>query len=233
MLFELPVLNANNYSSYNAWKLNSLSAEPSHSARIIGVLLYSHFIMTELINGKKLTLIDYFIKNKFLVVSFLWVSLTMGSGTAFLMLSLLIVRFLNFKDIYLVVLLVGISVFVVSSIDMEVFDRFVNFSSAVMTLDKDKMIFADHSASVRVVPFIIAFEKLNLFSLNGLIGNGIDFTKSFMSVDFPGVKDGFTGGGMLSFALEFGWPLCLTFLYITFKNVVVYKEPITFVFGCY
>lgn len=230
VLFDLPVLNANNYSSYNAWKLNALSAEPSHSARIIGVLMYSHLIMTELVNEKKFTLIDYFMKDKLLIISFLWLSLTMGSSTAFLMLALLILRFFHLKDIWLMGLLVGLGGVLVSGLDMQAFDRFVNFATAVMSLDKEQMILADHSASVRVVPFIIAADKLDLLSLSGLIGNGVDFTKSFMSIEFPGVKDGFTGGGLLSFALEFGWPLCLTFLYITFKQMVIYKELLTFVF---
>lgn len=230
VLFDLPVLNANNYSPYNAWKLNALSAEPSHSARIIGFLMYSHLIMTELVNGKKFTLIDYFTKDKLLILSFLWLSLTMGSGTAFLMLALIILRFFHLKDIWLMALLVGLGGVVVSSLDMQAFERFTNFATSVMSLNKEQMILADHSASVRVVPFIISAEKLNIFSLTGIIGNGVDFTESFMSIEFPGVEDGFTGGGLLSFALEFGWPLCLIFLYVTFKQMVINKEPLTFFF---
>ncbi len=230
VLFDFPVLNANNYSPHNAWKLNALSAEPSHSARIIGVLMYSHLIMTELVNGKKFTLINYVMKDKLLMLSFLWSSLTMGSGTAFLMLALLILRLFHLKDIWLMILLIGIGGVVVSNLDMQAFERFTNFATAVMSLNNEKMILADHSASVRVVPFIIAADKLNIFSLSGIIGNGIDFTKSFMSIEFPGVKDDFTGGGLLSFALEFGWPLCLIFLYVTFKQMVINTEPLTFVF---
>lgn len=230
VLFDFPVLNANNYSPHNAWKLNALSAEPSHSARIIGILMYSHLIMTELVNGKKFTLINYVMKDKLLMLSFLWSSLTMGSGTAFLMLALLILRLFHLKDIWLMILLIGIGGVVVSNLDMQAFERFTNFATAVMSLNNEKMILADHSASVRVVPFIIAADKLNIFSLSGIIGNGIDFTKSFMSIEFPGVKDDFTGGGLLSFALEFGWPLCLIFLYVTFKQMVINTEPLTFVF---
>lgn len=230
VLFDLPVLNANNYTPLNAWKLNALSAEPSHSARIIAVLMYSHLIMNELVQRKKITLINYFMKDRLMILTFLWLMLTMGSGTAFLMVALLIMRFLHLKDFWLLGLLLGLGGVLISVLELQAFDRFSNFFVAVISLDQGQMILADHSASVRVVPFIIAADKLSLFSLSGLIGNGIDFTKTFMSSAFPGVVDDFTGGGLFSFALEFGWPLCVTFLYITYKQMVIPKEPMTLVF---
>ena len=40
VLTGLPIFNLSNYSIKEPWKLNSLMSEPSHSARIIPVLMY-------------------------------------------------------------------------------------------------------------------------------------------------------------------------------------------------
>lgn len=39
VLTGLPVFNVSNYSPAEPWKLNSLAAEPSHSARIVALLM--------------------------------------------------------------------------------------------------------------------------------------------------------------------------------------------------
>ncbi|MGF1870053.1 hypothetical protein, partial [Photobacterium indicum] len=229
VLIDLPILNVSNYQVDTPWKLNSLSVEPSHASRIIGILMISHLFITEKMRGEKFTLMTYLRTDSVLTVALLWILLTNGSGTAFLILSLFIFRFLSIRNSVVFLLLIIIGAISVSGHESQAFERFFEFFKSALTMDKQQMIIADHSASVRVVPFLIAFDKLSLFSLNGFIGNGVDFTKGFMSLEFPGVKDDFTGGGMLSFALEYGWPLCLLFLYLTFKKMVILNEPVTII----
>jgi len=45
----MPIINASNYDPNYVWKLNSLAAEPSHSARIIVLLMYCFIYSKELI----------------------------------------------------------------------------------------------------------------------------------------------------------------------------------------
>ena len=44
VLLGLPIFNLSNYDPSERWKLNSLSAEPSHSARIMGILMMSYIL---------------------------------------------------------------------------------------------------------------------------------------------------------------------------------------------
>ena len=85
VLTGLPIFNVSNYSLNDPWKLNSLMSEPSHSARIISVLMYLFVCCEEKQNiGEKLSFKESFKNSKYVWLSFFWCVLTMGSATAFI-----------------------------------------------------------------------------------------------------------------------------------------------------
>ena len=49
----MPIFNLSNYDLNEPWKLNSLSAEPSHSARIMALLMYCYITIKELVTNIK------------------------------------------------------------------------------------------------------------------------------------------------------------------------------------
>lgn len=227
VLTGLPIINVSNYEPENIWKLNILSVEPSHSAWIVGVLMYSHIVILAHIKDQNISFRDYFRDDKKLLFSFFWVMLTMGSGTAFLILCIILSKLIRLKELFLYILVGLIPMLLIGNIDLHGFERFLTFSEAVFTMDHAKMIEADHSASVRVVPILIIFNTIDFFSLNGIIGSGIDFTSTFLSQEFPGVRDNYTGGGFLSFLLEYGCVIGFYFLYITFNSMVIRNDKIS------
>ena len=60
VLLGLPIINISNYSVLSPWKLNSLAAEPSHSARIVALLMYCYLVLHETIKSR-----GYNFKNDF------------------------------------------------------------------------------------------------------------------------------------------------------------------------
>jgi hypothetical protein len=54
VLTGLPVFNVSNYDPTEPWKLNSLSPEPSHTARILALLMFSYIITIEIIKIRML-----------------------------------------------------------------------------------------------------------------------------------------------------------------------------------
>ena len=113
VLTGLPIFNVNNYDASNIWKLNSLSAEPSHTARIISLLMYSYIITTEILYKSKYILNIYFIKDIRIWLSFLWVMITTGSSTALIFLAIILLKTIYLKSAKSF-FLIGITIITVS-----------------------------------------------------------------------------------------------------------------------
>ena len=54
-------------------------------------------------------------------------------------------------------------------------------------------------------------------SLNGLFGYGVDYTSTFLYRYIPGVVKGYTGGGLMLYALEYGFLSFLIFAISSFR----------------
>ena len=215
VILSLPIFLGNNLSA-NPWKLNSLSAEPSHTARLLGLAMYS-FLTIQSANERSYSLSKSMRLSPIVWSIFLYTMITTVSGTAFLVLGLILLRFISKRNMLICfggICLLGI-VFISSN--FSAFSRVFNFFSAAITLSASNMMEADHSASVRIVPAILCFERINLLSLDGWIGTGIDTTSKWMSSEFYGVPEGFSGGEMIKFTLEYGVIVGSVFLWWTFK----------------
>jgi len=207
ILTGLPVFNESlsGFSLDNKWKLNSLAAEPSHSARIIALLMYSFITVKELGLKRKYNFkLDY--KNdNWVWASFLWAMLTMGSGTAFLFIPIVLLKFIRFKSLIPIFILVSFMIFIVNILGINVFERTIRVFMAILTLDYYEILEADHSASIRILPMMILSEMVDVISLDGWFGHGVDFVSSFLSYYIPGIPDGFSGGGFLQIWMEYGF----------------------------
>lgn len=213
----LPVFNANNYIVSQPWKLNALSAEPSHTSRYVGVLMYSFLLCKNRIYGRSISFLDSFKSNRKVWFSFLWVMLTTMSGTAMIVVGLIMTLYITKKNAILFAVLILIVLTLGVASDITALRRSTSFLSAAMTGNSDSMIEADHSASVRVVPWILCLQRLNVFSLRSWVGEGAGSTSLWMSDYMPGVVKGWTGGGIANLMVEYGLIVGLFYLFFSFR----------------
>lgn len=213
----LPVLNGSHITMKEPWKLNSLSAEPSHTSRFVGILMYAYLSIEDKIAGHKLTFFESFKQSKKVWIAFLWVILTTVSGTGMLVVILIMARYFSTKILWVGTIMLGTILGIAAKSEITALARFASFSSAVMTMSPEAMIEADHSASVRVVPMILCISKIDPLSIDGWIGKGMGNVSSWLSHEMPGLPDGFSGGAMAAFALEFGLIISIIYFITSFK----------------
>ena len=134
----------------------SLSMEPSTFARFMLVFYYSYvkcceykrdegpFTLRELFSGE----------HKWVTIHFLWMMLTMGSGTAYFCLILLSLYFVRWHNWYYVIPLLAICYGLIQASGIEALDRATNTIEATTTLDKETVMQTDGSAYVRIAPVL-------------------------------------------------------------------------------
>jgi hypothetical protein len=182
---------------------NSLSLEPSHSARIMTTLMLVLLRIYELKPGKaSLTARSVFRDEKWLIIGFLWSMITMGSGTAFVGLAILSFYFIQKQYVFLVLIISSLIYFVVPTIDYEPLNRARATLEATITLDRDVVKEADYSAASRIIPFINTFTELELTKLETWVGSGTDVTATVLNEDYLSSKQKLSGVadyGLLSY----------------------------------
>lgn len=230
VLFGLPIFNVMNHTYLDPWKLNSLSAEPSHTARIVALLFYSHIVITEIINNDKYSFSKYLTADRFLLFAFVWVMLTSNSSTAILFFLIIFIKYLNYKDSLILITFVLIFLFLGFNIENSSFDRTISVIVATLSFDTAAIISADHSASIRIVPIILLIDKIDLLSINGWFGNGIDYVSTFLYSIMPGVKEGFTAGALLALLIEYGLISFFLFIIFSFITVIEKRDILTYFF---
>jgi len=218
----LPIFNLSNYDPNEPFKLNSLSAEPSHSARIVALLMYCFIIIKEAVVNRKYNFSLDLKEDKLVWVGFLWTMLTMGSGTAFLFIGIVLLKFMRFKNIMALSILAGSIVYGANAIGVHAFDRTFDVIKASLTLDINTIINTDLSAAIRIAPMIVLSTMVNFVTVDGLFGHGIDYVGTFMSDYIPAVPEHFSAGGMLVLWMEYGFIPFI--LFVTFSLNAIYQK---------
>lgn len=170
----LPIINLNNQFFLSIHKLPSLSIEPSHSAKILGVLFYAYLKCNEIIKGCKVSLSQIFNEeHRFVTIAFLWPMLTMGSGTAFLCMGILSLYFMKgFQFLYAIPIFVGVY-FMLDVFEVSQFERVRVTAQATMTGDSQEVAEADGSAAVRIKPLLNTLH-LDVTKAENWFGRGCD-----------------------------------------------------------
>lgn len=217
VLLGLPIFNVSNYSIKEPWKLNSLMSEPEHSGRMVGLLMYSYLTIKSITSGDE-SLVESWKSEKLLWGAFIWCMLTSLSAGAYLFLFIVLTRFMTSKNFLQMVFSLS-AVFLAANFIIEsvALERFIKFSSAVLTFDIYKMCQADLSAALRIVPSILCIQQIDLSTVDGWFGHGIDYVSKFMSNYISGVEIGYTGGGLFLTAVEYGFLVFIILVVVTFK----------------
>lgn len=233
VLTGLPILNVRFYNPTEPWKLNSLGAEPSWSGRTIGLLMYCYLTIKELMIGRKYNFRINFRSDKWLWIGFFYSMLTLGSATALLFIFLVLSKFVRFRSI---IQLTGLVIF--SSILLNVFEissaqRVIKVVTATITLNEEAIVEADHSASFRIVPTIVLAKKLNLSTIEGWFGYGVDYISKNIDLEIPGSAN-MSAGGLFTLFIEYGFISFILFtvfsLFTTINNKEVFQTGLFWFF---
>lgn len=220
LITGLPIFNLI-LSKSAEFKLNALSPEPSHSARIITILFYSFICMRErelqrsyrLFSDGFTDLRDWF--------CFLYVMMTMGSGTAYFLLALLLIRFVSIPTLFwgtgLAALIFIFSPFL--RLYIIPLDRVMAVSIALLTGSPEKIAYIDHSASIRILPIYYYLEQVRLFSASFWFGAGFDYNLNLFPKLIPGIPDSVSIGGLFpALFLNHGMVAGILLIVMIYKN---------------
>ncbi len=170
----MPFINLNNQFFLSLYRLPSLAIEPSHSARILGVLFYAYLKCNEFQNGYRMRLSTLFSKEHRLVTyAFLWSMLTMGSGTAFFCMGFLSLYFMQGRQLFLSIpIFVGVF-FILEFFEVQQAKRVTSVVFATTTLDSKNVMDTDGSAAVRIKPLLNTLQ-IDLTKSENWFGRGCD-----------------------------------------------------------
>lgn len=217
VLIGIPIINGSALTPDEPWKLNALSAEPSHTSRLVGVLMFAFIYCQSILAGHKLSFTQSLKRDSMVWIAFLWVTLTTVSGTAMLIIFVILLMFYSEKSLPIIGFILFLFLTVGAMSDMTAVKRSSSFIGSVLTVDTDKMINADHSASVRIVPWILCIQHINIFTFRSWVGEGMGTVAQWMSIYMPGVPSDFSGGGSANMLVEQGLIIGLLYLVITFR----------------
>lgn len=217
VLTGLPIFNLGNYNPNEPWKLNSLSAEPSHTARIVALLMYCYITMKEIIEQRRYSFSEDFKGDRWIWIGFLWTMITMGSSTAFIFIFIVLLKFLRFKTLLpLLGIVVGIFI-AVELMGITAMDRTYKTAMATLTLNEKAIMKADGSAAARIVPTIILIKKVSITDMNGWFGHGIDQLSNMKVIDFSSIGYGNKGVSGSMFTVWFDYGFIVFTLFVLFS----------------
>lgn len=183
----------------NILKCQSLSIEPSHSARIMGCAFYAFLKVKEFKNGEPVSIGQLWRENRYLLLGFLYAMIFMQSGTAIFFLMLLGLYFMRLKYSGMLVVLVTSAYFLQQYFQCDQINRVINLIGSIFSGDIEEVVAADGSGSYRVFPVLNIF-RLDYNDLHTWIGSGVDTMRNiyFESNFNPRVL---VGGNILDFGI--------------------------------
>ena len=170
----------------NLWKIldrgigcNSLSVEPSTFGRFMLVFYYAYVKCCEYKRDEgPFTISELFSsEHKWVTIRFIWMMLTMGSGTAFVCLILFALYFVSQHNWYYVIPILIISYAGIQVSGIEHLDRATSVINATTTLDKEAVQEADGSAAARISPILNSINA-DFSKKETWLGHGIDYGKN-------------------------------------------------------
>ena len=157
----------------------SLSMEPSTFGRFMLVFYYAYVKCNEYKrNEGPFTLSELFSgEHKWVTIRFLWMMLTMGSGTAFVCLILFSLYFVRWHNWYYIIPTLGVCYVLLQNSGIEALDRATNTIEATATLDKETVQETDGSAAARIAPLLNSIQA-DFTKKETWLGYGIDYGKN-------------------------------------------------------
>lgn len=173
---EMPLINLSGAMTMEGGiKANCLAIEPSHAARILAFVYWGYIALTEIIDGREMSIVEHYKKNPYVTVSFWLTMLFMGSSTAILGAAIVCIHFFKKRlEIYLFAVIVCI-VFMNIDFHIETLDRLKKVIEAFMSDDTvNTLKHTESSGGARIAPIVNTLTHLDVTSLETWIGRGSD-----------------------------------------------------------
>lgn len=204
------------FNYYGGWRFNSLAIEPSHTARLMSVYMYAYLKCVEYYNGNAPSLKYLWENHRKVICMFLYMMLTMGSGTAMVGVVIVALYFVRAKYL-MVVLPSAFALYMLAPvIDYEPLNRAMVTANAAMTMDSSEVVKADHSASARVNIIIDTITHTDITDVNTWLGRGTDSWVSQKHAVASAIND----YGLISYGLK------LVFFFVCCFTAVVSIETL-------
>lgn len=169
-----PPFNLVGGSYYAINHLNTLAIEPSHAARLMTVFFYGFLKCSEYLNGSPLSLRELYEEYKWVIISFVYFMIMIGSGTAFVGITIISLYFIQKKYAFFITVAAFLFYMLSPHIDYEPYNRAITTLNAALTGDTEEVIRADHSASARVNIIIDTLTKTDLSDFQTWVGHGMN-----------------------------------------------------------
>ena len=167
-----PLINLDNQFFLSLTKLPALSLEPSHSARLLSVMMLGYIRCLEIKNGERATISVLFDnEHRIVTILFLWSMLTMGSGTVFIGLGLLSIYFIQRKTLVYIIPLFALLFYIGQAMELSQMERAMRVAPVAMSGDLKAVQEEDGSAASRIIP-IINTLKMDLTEKETWVGKG-------------------------------------------------------------
>ena len=222
-IYNFPLINLYNQYYLAINKLPTWNLEPSHTARVLGVLYYAYLRCCEIVEEEKLSLKRIFEPfHRWVTIGFLYVMVTMGSGTAFISLIILAMYFVQAKRLWYVVPIFMGLYFILPLMNIKQLDRAVNVINATLTLDAEEVNRADGSAASRITSWLNTLN-MDLDSNETWFGKGTNTREQ--NVIAHRTQTGKIGNidqyGLLSYLLAWGLLLSCCFRFRSLETIMV------------
>ncbi len=193
LLANIPPLNGVQFYIADN-RFNSLSNEPSHTARIVPILMLTYMYLRKFTTGKKYSFRD--IKtDKVLWCTYLYVILTSGSSLGFMTVLFPFLCFISMRNILVYSLSGGLVVgLCIAYIKNPAFDRIKNLIPILLSLDPDMIRMIDNSGAARINPYIYYFQDLNFLDLKYWFGFGRGYSEPMLIERVLGHKTDLSSG---------------------------------------
>lgn len=229
--FDLPIfMKGQKYYIDYPYKLNSLSAEPSHTTQILSVIMM-FYSLTRTHTLPNLTLWNEIKGNYPVWICYFYVIFTTINASAFIFWILSVLPFINKKNWYWfagIILLIVIAVNVTSLRNMPLIKRAQNTLVALPTMNDQNLLEADPSAAMRIAPSIWAFKTINFGESDNYVGHGADAVYRELPQN-PFEKNSRSSGGIFTLWYNYGFICSLALWVAIFLSVVIGKQWVTWI----
>lgn len=221
VLTGLPIFNVmSGYNPAEPWKLNSLSGEPSWTARRMGLMMYCYITIKEMTKKTKYDIKSDFRSDQTIWFAFLWTMTTMISGTAFLFLFLILLKIIRLKTL-LPALIISIGVILFAkTLEIKSLDRAYNVTLATLTLNEEEILKTDDSAAFRIVPCVVGAKLVGFTTVDDWFGHGIDYTNKITSKYIKNAPKSMGGAGPFTIWIEYGFLAFIIINIFTFSTCI-------------
>lgn len=211
---SVPLINLTYVLKRGGLSAYSLSLEPSHFARVLGVLYYAYLKCNEFQQGHSVNIQQIFNPyHRWITLLFAWSMFTMGSGTAFICLGVLSFYFMKGAYfVFAIPICIGVY-FTLSYFEVKQFERARISAEATLTGDVDEVRETDGSAASRIEPLLNTIHNLDFNKSETWFGYGIDHSVNARFTRGKRMIGGIEDFGLISYlaGMTFIYTCCIEF----------------------